>query len=72
MGCGIYFPRDFEPFEYEQGAEEIEDEEEDEELQGMRRLRYLFYISSHLILIAIFLEHRKSATRRTLQLPWGT
>jgi hypothetical protein len=54
MGCGIYFPRDFEPFEYEQGAEEIEDEEEDEELQGMRRLRYLFYARSCLVLIAIF------------------
>jgi hypothetical protein len=49
MGCGIYFPRDFEPFEYEQGAEEIEDEEEDEELQGMRRLRYLFQTRRNLM-----------------------
>jgi hypothetical protein len=59
MGCGIYFPRDFEPFDCEQGAEEIEDEEEDEELQGMRRLRY-FFIFKRFIEINFFIVFRAS------------
>ncbi|XP_059468342.1 SPRY domain-containing protein 3-like isoform X2 [Neocloeon triangulifer] len=39
MGCGIHFPRDFEPQDCEQGAEDVEEDEEDDDGHGMRRLR---------------------------------